>query len=433
MIEVDGEVLEPDSPGYDAARRPADVRFADVRPRLVVRCRSVADVVRTLDHARSTGTPVVPRGGGHCFAGRSSTGGIVLDLGLLDGVDVAAGGVATIGAGARLAGVYGALARHGRTLPAGCGATVGIAGLTLGGGVGLLGRQYGLSCDRLAGARVVLADGRVVDCNRDDEPDLFWALRGAGGGQFGVVTSLVFDTVPEPETTLIAFGPPRAPLAGVIEAWQDWAPDAPDEVTVDLSVHAAPGRPLEVAIGGASLLPEAQTRAVLDGFRSAVGAGLELRGGLQYSALKASLTGTDPLDAVPGGRRIRSEFVSGRLRRGTIDALVTALTAGPMDGLRRLGFTVMGGAYNRVAAGATAFAHRGGRFLVEHGAAATSSWTDVSWTIAHADGSGRVYPNFPDPALADGPAAYHAGNLPRLAAVKGQYDPDRLFTFPQSL
>ncbi|RIQ28177.1 FAD-binding oxidoreductase [Jiangella rhizosphaerae] len=404
-----------------------------MRPRYVVRCRSVGDVVRTLEYARATGTPLVPRGGGHCFAGRSSTDGILLDLGGLDGVTVTGSGSATIGAGARLAGVYGALHRHGRTLPAGCGPTVGIAGLTLGGGIGLLGRRYGLTCDRLAGAQVVLADGRVVDCDAEREPDLFWALRGAGGGQFGVVTSLVFDTVPEPETTRLDFGPPRAPLAEVIEAWQGWAPDAPDEVTVTLAVLARPGRPVEVSLGGASLLPEAPTYELIDGFRSDVGAPLDLRGGQPYSRLKDLLAGPDPLEDVAAGRRIRSEFFARPLRRATIDALCAQLTDGPADGPRRLAFTPMGGAYGRVPGGATAFAHRGERFLLEHGAAATSAWTDTSWQIGHADGSGHVYPNFPDPALADGPAAYHGANLPRLAELKRRYDPGRVFGFPQSL
>ncbi|TDD69065.1 FAD-binding oxidoreductase [Jiangella aurantiaca] len=430
---LDGEVYEPGSPGYEAAYRPADVRFARVRPRSVVRCRSVADIVRTLEYALATGTPMVPRGGGHCFAGRSSTDGILLDLGPLDGVGVTGDGVATIGAGARLAGVYGALHRHGRTLPAGCGPTVGIAGLTLGGGIGLLGRRYGLTCDRLAGARVVLADGRVVDCDRDREPDLFWALRGAGGGQFGVVTSLIFDTVPEPATTLLGFGTPRAPLADVIEVWQEWAPDAPDEVTVTLEVLARPGRPVEVSLGGASLLPEAPTRELIEGLRAALGAPLDLRGGLPYSRLKDLLAGPDPLDVDGQARRIRSEFFARPLRRVTIDALCAALTAGPIDGPRRLGFAPMGGAYARVPADATAFAHRGERFLLEHGAAATSAWPDTTWAIAHADGSGHVYPNFPDPALVDAPAAYHGANLPRLAAVKRRYDPGRVFGFPQSL
>lgn len=121
--------------------------------------------------------------------GRPPTGSCSTLAGL-DSISVADDGLATIGAGACLARVYAAVHVHGRTIPAGCGATVGIAGLTLGGGIGLLGRKHGLTCDRLVGARVVLADGRIVDCDADREPELFWALRGAGGGQFGVVTSL---------------------------------------------------------------------------------------------------------------------------------------------------------------------------------------------------------------------------------------------------
>jgi FAD/FMN-containing dehydrogenase len=182
---LDGELFGADSAGYDAIRRPVNPAYQHVRPRLVVLCRSVSDVVGAMAYATATRDRVVARGGGHCFAGRSSTDGIVLDLSGLDGISVADDGVATIGAGVRLGQLYAALHAHGRTLPAGCGAGVGITGLTLGGGIGLLGRQHGLTCDRLVGARVVLADGSVVDCDHDREPELFWGLRGAGGGQFG--------------------------------------------------------------------------------------------------------------------------------------------------------------------------------------------------------------------------------------------------------
>jgi len=198
---LDGELITPDSAGYDAARRPALARFHDVRPIAVVSCASTRDVVRTLAFARHSGTHVVPRGGGHCFAGRSSTAGLVLDLSRFDAVTVRPDGSARIGAGARLAQVYDGLHRSRRAVPTGCGPRVGIAGLTLGGGLGLLGRRNGLTCDALLSAQVVLADGRVVDCDLDREPELFWALRGAGGGQFGVVTCLVFATVAEPRAT----------------------------------------------------------------------------------------------------------------------------------------------------------------------------------------------------------------------------------------
>jgi FAD/FMN-containing dehydrogenase len=140
--------------------------------------------------------------------------------------------------------------------------TVGIAGLTLGGGLGLLGRTHGLTCDTLIGARVVLASGRVVECDAEREPELFWALRGAGGGQFGVVTSLVFATVPEPRATRFDLRWPDA-AAAVVAAWQDWAPDAPDDVTANLTVVAEPGRPARALVFGAALRDAGATSVLL--------------------------------------------------------------------------------------------------------------------------------------------------------------------------
>jgi FAD/FMN-containing dehydrogenase len=342
---------------------------------------------------------------------------VLVDLGGLAGVTVAGDGIANIGAGARLAGVYAALHEHGRAIPAGCGATVGIAGLTLGGGIGLIGRAYGLTCDRLVSAEVVLADGTVVECSGDREPDLFWALRGAGGGQFGVVTSLRFATVPEPVTTRFELRWTSA-IAEVIAAWQDWAPDAPDDVTAVLTVVAEAGKPLSATMFGATLRDPGATAEVLRAFTPEP----VIEGGLPYSVLKSSFA--DDAAVV----RIRSEFFARSLTRRTIERLLDTLRAPA-----RLTFTPMGGAYNRVAADATAFAHRDQRFLLEHVAAPASTWIDRSWDIAHAEGSGRVYPNFPDPALVDWASAYHGDGHARLVAIKRTYDPGRLFSFPQSV
>jgi FAD/FMN-containing dehydrogenase len=426
---LDGELFVPGSPGYHDVRRPVNPAYRDVRPRLLIRCHSEADVATGIRYARESGLPVVPRGGGHCFAGRSSTDGIVLDLADLSHISITDGRLATIGAGARLALVYAELHRHGRTVPAGCGGTVGIAGLTLGGGIGLLGRTYGLTCDRLVGARVVLADGRVVDCTADREPDLFWALRGAGGGQFGVVTSLVFDTVPEPTTTRFLLSWPHPPVDAMIAAWQVWAPAAPDELTANLTVIAEPGHPPRVVLFGAALRTEAATGALLHEFWDSTGAGADLRGGLAYHDLKRSFEDLGP----PGeGVRIRSELFARPMRPATVDTLLTTLTDGE-EGRRQLTFTALGGAYNRVPDTATAFAHRGQIFNLEHIAEGSRAWVDRSWAAAHVDASGHVYQNFPDPQLEDWPTAYHAGNYPRLAAIKRAYDPDRLFDFPQAV
>src|SRR4029453_4268148 len=151
----------------------------------------------------------------------------------------------------------GALAGPGRTVPAGCGPSVGIAGLTVGGGLGILGRTYGLTCDHLLRAQVVLADGHIVDCDQHHDQELFWALRGAGGGNFGVVTSFVFRTVPAPTATVFQLSWPLAHAAALIGAWQAWAPTAPDALDATLRLTAAGDgeRPPQAELGGAVLGP----------------------------------------------------------------------------------------------------------------------------------------------------------------------------------
>jgi Berberine and berberine like len=272
-----------------------------------------------------------------------------------------------------------------------------------------------------------------VDCDHDHEPDLFWALRGAGGGQFGVVTSLRFDTVPEPMTTRIEAHWSDIALEDLVSAWQAWAPDAPDELTVNLELASEPGAPVEATLFGASTLEEGSTRELLREFIDLAGVAptIELRTGLPYHQLKSTFA--DPRDAPERALRIRSEFFEHPMAQSTLTSLLTQLGEPRAMGRRQIAFTAMGGAYNRVAEDATAFAHRSERFLLEHIAEPGDPWVDASWATAHADASGRVYPNFPDPALDDWAAAYHATNYPRLAEVKNAYDPHRFFDFPQAI
>ncbi|MBB1151913.1 FAD-binding oxidoreductase [Amycolatopsis sp. DR6-1] len=403
------DVISPGSPGYEACARSS----------AVVRCHSVPDVVQVVACAAATGRQVMPRGGGHCFVDRYPADGIVADLSGMNQIVGDDNGVAVIGAGANLGAVYATLHESGRTIPAGCGDTVGIAGLTLGGGIGLLGRRYGLTCDRLVGAQVVLADGSVVECDENRESELFWALRGAGGGQFGIVTELRFATVPEPSVCRIEGNWTEGDL---IQAWQDFAPDAPDEMTVNLTVQE--GR---ATLFGASALPPAETESLLREITARAGVlyAIDIRLDVPYSMVKPTFSTLDPDQ---GARRVRSEFFARTMSERTTAGLLQRL-----EGDRRLAFTAMGGAYNRVAEGDTAFAHRGERFLLEQVAGPGDPWVDEAWSTAHADGSGRVYPNFPDLALENPGLAYHAGNRARLAALKKARDPHRIFDFPQAL
>jgi FAD/FMN-containing dehydrogenase len=446
VLETLGErlgagLLVPGDAGYDAARRPALPRFHATEPAAVARCRTPDDVAAAL----ATGLPVAVRSGGHCFAGRSSGAGLVIDVGPMDGVALD-GDVATIGAGARLGRVYDELARHGRTLAAGCGPDVGIAGLALGGGLGLLGRTQGLTCDQLLAAEIVLADGRIVTCDEAREPDLFWALRGAGGGQFGVVTRLTFRTLPEPRATSFhaRFAPGDA--AAAIDAWQRWAPDAPDTLAASLLVTAPadPAAPPEVTVFGALLGTPEEGRALLGALGVAPRSVTTDRHG--YRELKRRLAGGDErTDGPPRHAFPKSEFFRGALPSGAIEALVDHLAAGRSPGeARELDFSPWGGAYNRVAPDATAFPHRAERFLlkqdvtVEAGAPASArdaarAWIARSWALAHPHGAGGAYVNFPDPALDGWERAYHGDNFGRLTRVKAAYDPAAVFRFPQSI
>jgi FAD/FMN-containing dehydrogenase len=380
-------------------------RFADITPTAVRECGTAAEVVAALAEAKRRGLDLAVRSGGHCFAGRSSTTGLLIDVAPMDSVELG-DGVATIGAGARLGGIYDALAARGRTIAAGCGPDVGIAGLALGGGLGILGRQHGLTCDQMVGAQVVLADGSVVECDDTQHQDLFWALRGSGGGQFGVVTRLTMKTVAAPASIqCFRLTWPRSEAAALITEWQEWSPDAPPDLAASLIVH-----PDGVHLFGAGPLPR-------------LTAPEETRVELPFRQAKQWLADNGPAGA-PDQHDSKSEFFRQPLPTSAVRAL-----AEQRDG--ELDFSPWGGAYNKPTTADTAFAHRNERFLLK--LTGPSDWLTRCWEITHPYGSGGVYPNFPDPALDDALRAYHGTNLERLQRVKAAYDPENIFRFPQGI
>ena len=452
---LEGRVVPRDSAELEVLRKPAWAQFGGIAPEAAVLCKIAADVAETITFARRVGAEVAARSGGHCFAGRSSTRGILIDLSELRSVSVA-DGLATVEAGALLGDVYEELDGHGLTIAAGACPSVGIAGLTLGGGLGILGRRYGLTSDRLVAVRVVLADGRVVDCDEHREPDLFWALRGAGGGQFGVVTSFLFETVPAEDLTCFKLAWPYAHAAAAIELWQEWAPDAPDALAASVLVNSRGDvdEPV-VTIFGAMLGTETETTEILDQLIvrldadpvSTTIAQLPHRVAKTFLAEHApGAEGTTPVERpLPKVMFAKSEFFRGRLPADAIAALVDSFADGRDTGhSRELDFTPWGGAYNRIRTDATAFAHRSERFLLKHAVVldadapaherdAAREWLARSWSIVHPHGSGGVYPSFPDPDLTDWARAYHDVNYERLTRVKTRYDGDNVFRFPQSV
>ena len=200
-------LVRPSRPGYLSDLQLYDSRFDSVRPMGIAYCASVTDVQRSLSFAREHDLPFAARSGGHSYAGYSTSTGLIIDVTQMAAVHLSSpsdpGGSVTVGAGTRLIDVYSALNGAGVSIPAGSCPTVGIAGLALGGGVGVVDRAYGLTCDAVQSVQVVTADSQVVTASSTTNPDLYWACRGGGGGNFGIATSFTLQTFPTVPLTLV--------------------------------------------------------------------------------------------------------------------------------------------------------------------------------------------------------------------------------------
>ncbi len=439
--ELTGSLLLPDDPDFVSCRLPFLSRFAEVLPRAVVRCADTADVAAALAFARAGGLPVALRSGGNSFADRSSTDGLLIDLGDMRDLRMD-GDLVVAGPGVRIRDLRRRLAGGERAVSCGWCPDVALGGAVLGGGYGSLSRLYGLGSDHLVAAEVVLADGRTVRCDADREPDLFWALRGAGGGLAGAVTSLVLATRPAVPATFVECRWPVRHAARVIGAWQRFAPEAPETVNIEAGLVAADGEEPVVAVYGVS----ATGTAFLDRFgpdpdrveiRDLPGPAAAL---VSYPDVPDDIdVSGPPWGTRPGLHLARSEFFDGELPDAAIRSLVDHLVAGPVtDQSRDLEFVPWGGAFARVAPEATAFVHRRARFILKHTAwtmrRATDAmrrdarrWVDGSWAVSHPWGSGLIYPNYPEPGRSPLDPAYHGTNLARLRRILTRYDPDGTF------
>jgi FAD/FMN-containing dehydrogenase len=438
-----GSLLLPGDPGYAAVRKPFIGRFEDALPAAVVRCATVEDVVAGIGFARTHDMPFALRATGHSFAEWSSTRGLLIDLGQLDTIRLD-GGTVTIGPGVRIGALADRLADADRMLPCGWCPGVGVAGAVLGGGYGVLGRLYGLGSDHLVAAQVALADGTLVWCDAEREPDLFWALRGAGAGSFGAVTALVLRSRPVVPATVFECRWAYRHAAAVITTWLRLAPSAPDEINAELALTATddPDEEPYVTLFGAAV---GGVGGFLDAFAPPVVEVRELSG--RETARHHAYPGESddviisgpPPDARPGLHLVRSEFFDALLPRAAVDVLVAHFARDRVRGeFRDLEFIPWGGAHGRVPATATAFVHRGASYLLKHAVQvgyragderrlAASRWVNGSWGTVHRFGSGLVYPNYPEPALPPWDPAYHGTNLDRLRTIKARYDPVNLF------
>jgi FAD/FMN-containing dehydrogenase len=464
---LEGRLVLPSDADYDVSRQLWDSRYDGLTPQAIAYCASVSDVQRSLELARGSGITPRPRSGGHSYGGWSSGDGLIVDTTGMASIAVDPNGTAIIGAGARLVDVYAALAARGLALPAGSCPTVGIAGLTLGGGVGVLGRSYGLTADRLQGVEMVTADGTLHRADPGTDGDLYWASRGGGGGNFGVATSFTVSTVPAPPVTTFSLSWPWTAAAEVVAGWQQWAPPAPDEIWSTLLLLAHPGgggKTPVVRVSGVCVGSAQHAASLVDGLVAAVGSPPSGRSATTPDGILDAMlfeAGCSTLDV--DACRLPTQGARGALQRkpliGASDYLTQSLTAAgvqvvldfvsqrqadPAVGEGGAQFDAYGGAINRVGPADTAFVHR--RALASIQRTSSFSPEDPPETIERGRRwlgeftaalrphvSGESYQNYVDPDLADWASAYYGENLPRLRAIRRAADPDRLFDFPQAL
>ena len=430
-----GQVLVPGETGYDDARRVWN-GTVDRKPVLIARCADVADVQRALGFAVEHDLPVAVRGGGHSVAGFSTCDdGVLIDLGLMRTVSVDAHArVARAEPGVTGGDFDRATQKHGLATTLGVVSTTGIAGLTLGGGIGWLMRKHGLACDNLLSVDLVTADNRLVTASADENPDLFWALKG-GGGNFGIVTSFEYRLHPVGPTVYggsVAFAPEHR--RAVLESYRELTRKAPDELTAYAAMTAAPDGSPVAAIAACYAGDPPEGARLLGPIKGAIGEPLlDALGPLSYIERQTRMDGGYPRGEY---HYWRSCFLDD-LTDQVIDVLVDRASDIQAPPALELIVEHMGGA---ITAGDGAVAHRDASYDV----LIAANWTDpadqdrcVAWardTAAALEPHSRGgYVNYePD---ADG--AYVQGafgeRLARLGALKAQYDPHNVFRLNQNV
>ncbi|MGW0766934.1 FAD-binding oxidoreductase [Streptomyces sp. NPDC002676] len=459
--DLDGPLVRPGDTAWKTAHQLYNTRFDGLKPAAVAYAAHADDIRTTLSYARAHGIKVSIRNGGHSYAGYSSGDNrLIVDVSELNRIRVS-GGQAVVGAGSKLIDVYRALAAKGVTIPAGSCPTVGVSGLVLGGGHGVVSRAYGLTCDSLTQATLITADGTQLTANATTHSDLFWALRGAGNGNFGVVTELVFKTHPAPQAVTAYMTWPWAKAAAVLKAWQEWGPTQPDEIWSSLHLAATPGRTPTISVACFSLGTYGELQNAVDHLAHQAGANassvslhrrgyeeaMEIYAGCSSfpTSAQCHLPGSTPGRSPQGalGRETyaaRSDFFDRSLTAAGIQTALKQI-ASVRGGAGSIAFTALGGAVNRVSPTATAFVHRRSRMLAQYIAswgAGASGATAQSWLTSAHDAmkpyaSGAAYQNYTDPTLRDWRKAYYGDAVNRLGQVKKAYDPERFFSYGQGL
>lgn len=455
-------LVRPGQSGYNQAKELFEPQFDSLKPAGIAYCKFPGDVADCLSFATKFKMPVRARSGGHSYAGWSSvTGGLIVDVSDMNSFKAGSGTV-RVGSGISLLDFYAKLAGHGLAVPGGSCPTVGIAGLALGGGVGVLSRIYGLTCDNLEAVQVVTANGHILNCDSTHFSDLLWASQGGGGGNFGVATSFTFRTHALRSLLTFFLTWPWSRAAKVVSGWQSWAPFATDALWSNMHLSAATGGGPGISVGGTYVGSAGALDAELTDLYRKVGVGPSSRfvesrsflnamlyeAGCETIGLKECHTGSGgALSRVPS--YAKSDFFTRKLDSAGIRTMLAGIeklasVRGASGGAGTIALDACGGAINRVKPAATAFVHRNSLYLAQYSTVwnwpgtASGVQNQRDWLIGyykslHPYASGQAYQNYIDAGLTDWETAYYGANYKRLQQVKAKYDPKDLFRFPQSI
>jgi FAD/FMN-containing dehydrogenase len=433
---VAGKVIGPADPEYDSARRIWNASI-DKRPGLIVRCAGAADVVQTAKFGRANDLLVSIRGGGHNVAGRAlSDDGLVIDLSSMRAVFVdPAKGTARVQGGATLGDLDRETHAFGLAVPAGVVSRTGIAGLTLGGGVGWLVRKYGLTCDNVLSFEIATAGGKLLTASADENTDLFWALRG-GGGNFGVVTSFLFRAYPVTNVFGGMIVHARDHACDVIKHYRDFMTSAPEELTAYAVLITTPDGHPAVAVVACFCGDPAEGKLVLRPLREFGSPLMDAVQLMPFPAMQKLLDGAFPEGTY---NYWKSDFVR-EMNDEVIELIVTH--ANKMKSpLSAVVIEYYGGAAGRIGVSQSAFAQRQAEYDIGY----MAQWTDpaekevhVAWARDMADAlrphaSGGHLLNFLGEESSDMIQAAFGPNYARLAQVKKKYDPTNFFSINQNI
>ncbi len=447
--EMKGRLLFPADNAYDALVRPNNAVWSAAKPRAIALCIGPSDVQACLKYVADFGAEFAVRSGGHSYAGYSTTRGLLIHVGYMKGVQVDTNaGTATIQAGMNNQDLANGLRAYPLAIPSGRCPTVGASGLVLGGGWGFAATKAGLTCDSLLSTDVVLADGKIVQASATTEPDLHWAARGAGGGNFGVHTSFTFKLSSVGKLTTFNLKWAAGNAVDVMLALQKLQVD--NARTLGMRFKMLPERTgtnftrdeLHAEALGVYWGPSSDLRQILtELFALHPPRVSDLRDQDYWDARDYFVT-----DDPEGLYDLRSSYVEEMSRQG-LDAMLDWMTRWPGGNnlQENLGiFFAVGGKVRDLAPDASAYNHRTSNFIVQQ---------EVSWSALDGDAlrrdqsqwlgeyyaalqpfvQPRSYVNFPDRSMKDWAARYYGSNLARLTQVKAKYDPQNRFRFAQSI